>query len=703
MSAQTRIIRVVTYNIDADQGQKGNNYTLPQPGLITPYNSSIPYTTANLISGGVLEGIGEEIINGDPAQPIDILALEETTSNSVTITPIVNGLNTFYAHYGMSAGYSNSPYQALNWSTPQSGGGPSALIYNTNTLQLIASVPVDPPGGSGNLGSTYGEYREVVRYEFAPAGVTPTTTNEFYVYVSHYKASSGSSNDKARLGEASIIRSNEYLNLPVNARVLYVGDYNPDDGSGEPGYQTICSNGVPGIANSATGQGQGVDPLNIAWNPYTSAASNIPWGASSNWTGNNPSNLFMMSEKATALEWRDDLQVMTSNVYYDVAGGLQYVQGTYHGFGNNSTTPWGSSVNLSGNTALNDLDPVKTNATGLTAAVLLHDLTTATDHLPVVADYMLILGTTATPPSASFTASPTNGVAPLNVAFTDTSSGSPTSWSWNFGDTGTSTSQSPNHTYTTPGTYSVRLIASNSGGSSTNTQTNLITVLPPPPVASFTATPTNGAAPLTVSFTDASSGSITGWSWAFGDSGTSTSQSPSHQYINPGSYAVQEIVSGTGGSSNDTVVGLINVYAPYAWWQLNYFGSTNDPNGAAGNDSTGTGMSNTNKFLAGFNPTNPAAYLHILNVAVTNTTDMNIFYLGANGDSTYVPGIASRTNVLEYTTGAPDGSYSNDFVSTGQTNILSGGTGVGIVTNMVDAGGASNVPSRYYRIRVLVP
>ena len=34
---------------------------------------------------------------------------------------------------------------------------------------------------------------------------------------------------------------------------------------------------------------------------------------------------------------------------------------------------------------------------------------------------------------------------------------------------------------------------------------------------------------------------------------------------------------------------------------------------------------------------------------------------------------------------------------------VSGGTGVGLVTNMVDSGGATNKPSRYYRVRVLVP
>jgi len=97
----------------------------------------------------------------------------------------------------------------------------------------------------GNLGSASGEYREVMRYEFAPAGMTPTATNEFYVYVSHYKASTGATNEYRRNGEAKIIRNDEANNLPANARVLYVGDYNPDNNSGEPAYQTICSNSAP--------------------------------------------------------------------------------------------------------------------------------------------------------------------------------------------------------------------------------------------------------------------------------------------------------------------------------------------------------------------------------------------------------------------------------------------------------------------------
>jgi PKD repeat protein len=58
-------------------------------------------------------------------------------------------------------------------------------------------------------------------------------------------------------------------------------------------------------------------------------------------------------------------------------------------------------------------------------------------------------------PTASFTLTPAQGTAPLAVQFTDTSTGSPTSWLWTFGDGATSTSQNPSHTYASAGTYTV--------------------------------------------------------------------------------------------------------------------------------------------------------------------------------------------------------------------------------------------------------
>jgi PKD repeat protein len=91
-------------------------------------------------------------------------------------------------------------------------------------------------------------------------------------------------------------------------------------------------------------------------------------------------------------------------------------------------------------------------------------------------------GATPVPaPTASFTANPTSGQAPLAVAFTDTSTGSPTAWSWSFGDGQSSTAQNPTHTFTDPGTYNVRLTASNAGGSTSATRQITVGSVTPPP------------------------------------------------------------------------------------------------------------------------------------------------------------------------------------------------------------------------------
>lgn len=153
-------------------------------------------------------------------------------------------------------------------------------------------------------------------------------------------------------------------------------------------------------------------------------------------------------------------------------------------------------------------------------------------------------------PSADFSGSPASGIIPLNVDFTDSSSNTPTSWSWAFGDSGTSTDKNPSHQYTTIGTYTVSLTATNDAGTNTMTKTGYIVVNPPPaPIVSFFGTPLTGSLPLNVQFTDTSSNTPTSWSWIFGDSGTSTDQHPSHQYTNFGKYKVDLTAGNLGGSN----------------------------------------------------------------------------------------------------------------------------------------------------------
>lgn len=81
-------------------------------------------------------------------------------------------------------------------------------------------------------------------------------------------------------------------------------------------------------------------------------------------------------------------------------------------------------------------------------------------------------------------------------------------------------------------------------------------------VAGFSGTPTNGPAPLTVQFTDVSSGAPSSWYWDFGDRATDETQNPSHTYTNPGVYSVRLTVSGGGFSDSNVQIGYISVDAP---------------------------------------------------------------------------------------------------------------------------------------------
>ena len=164
---------------------------------------------------------------------------------------------------------------------------------------------------------------------------------------------------------------------------------------------------------------------------------------------------------------------------------------------------------------------------------------------------------TTSAPTANFTSTPTSGTAPLTVTFTDTSTGNITTWSWNFGDGTTSIAKNAAKTYTNPGSYTVGLTVTGPAGS--NTATRIISVTAAAPVANFTATPISGTAPLAVTFTNSSSGTVSGYSWSFGDGGTSTAPNPAYTYTKAGTYSVSLAATGLGGTNTKTQNGYITV------------------------------------------------------------------------------------------------------------------------------------------------
>ena len=157
------------------------------------------------------------------------------------------------------------------------------------------------------------------------------------------------------------------------------------------------------------------------------------------------------------------------------------------------------------------------------------------------------------PPVAKFKAA-ISLTDPFKVTCTDTSTNSPTSWEWDFGDGTTSTDQNPIHTYTTIGAYTIKLVVTNEGGSS-SAQVGIVIEIPDeppiaePPVASFLASRSSGTAPLPVIFTDTSIGSPSEWYWDFGDGTFSTDRHVSHTFTDGGTYEVTLSVSNDAGDS----------------------------------------------------------------------------------------------------------------------------------------------------------
>lgn len=157
----------------------------------------------------------------------------------------------------------------------------------------------------------------------------------------------------------------------------------------------------------------------------------------------------------------------------------------------------------------------------------------------------------------------------------------------------------------------------------------------------------------------------------------------------PNSNFTYTVSTDTPGQVNLVVGSAAPTLDAFAAWQLQYFGCTNCPQADGAADPYGKGISNTNQFLLGLNPTNSASVFRIL-WAVQQTTDVVIAWAAGGG----------RTNAVQTSAGDANGGYTTNFDDFSGLIILSGSGDV--TTNYTDSGGATNVPGRYYRVR-LVP
>jgi PKD repeat protein len=163
-------------------------------------------------------------------------------------------------------------------------------------------------------------------------------------------------------------------------------------------------------------------------------------------------------------------------------------------------------------------------------------------------------------PIAAFTQDVASGQVPLTVRFTNQSNGTISSMTWNFGDGQSSTETNPVHTFNSPGLYNVTLTVNGPGGSS-NVSRQINVQSQTAPVAAFTQDRTSGNAPLTIRFTNQSTGNITSLLWNFSDGTTSNQQNPEHVFNVAGTYNVFLTATGPGGTSSTTRQIVVNAVA----------------------------------------------------------------------------------------------------------------------------------------------
>lgn len=214
----------------------------------------------------------------------------------------------------------------------------------------------------------------------------------------------------------------------------------------------------------------------------------------------------------------------------------------------NTSTPTPTSVlwNFGDGTTSTALNPVKTyTATGSYTVKLKARLGNCFDSTTFSLNVY-------SKPTAAFTAIDRNAcMPPLTVSFNNTST-APANYLWDFGDGATSTDQNPIHTYTTYGSFRVKLIVTNfTGCSDSLVYNNYVKIIPPD--ARINNLPQSDCAPLTWTFssTISSPDPVVSYLWDLGDGTSSTLPNPTNTY-NTGIYDIKLIVTTISGCT-DTV------------------------------------------------------------------------------------------------------------------------------------------------------
>jgi len=298
----------------------------------------------------VLEAIGDASVNGI-AKPPDVLILQEMSYGHGAANAFVSALNALYG----GGTYARANQQQYEYNMPVN------VVYNTTTVALEDTY--------------YFKYstspRYTGRYRFGVAGYGDDA--DLYVYNTHYKAGTTTSDQNRRADEAWNIRINAD-DLPASAYIIYAGDYNArssyEDGYNnwpnlvENPYATIKAASMP---PGTSGNGVGVDPINRAgvWHDSTIFRDIHSQAPGSIYTSGGMDDRYDIQQVCTELSDGEGLSYIGPGVGDCTAG-----THSYHALGNNGSHNLNQSIST---------------GTGADPNVLAA-LETASDHLPVILD-----------------------------------------------------------------------------------------------------------------------------------------------------------------------------------------------------------------------------------------------------------------------------------------------------------------------------
>lgn len=367
-------MRIVNWNIEADLNSDSTG-TFAGTNYVAPSGSGLPSGGVGAITAA-LQAIGSLSLGdgaGSSGHPIDVLALEEVGANSsvststyTSVAPSATEMNAIVTALNNIYGANTYAYStAANSTSGGEGGGPNAIIYNTNTVSLVSATNI---GVASGYASPPGAFRAPMQFQFQPVGYSSAA--QFYVDVSHMKSGSSTADAQDRNAEAQELVATS----PVTsgAHVVSLGDLNITNGSSEATYQTMLTK----FADVG-------DPSDV-WADGSSSTTQYA---------------YLESEHGYDVEYRDDMQLVSPSATTNSGSpGIQYDSNSYTVLGNfGSPSLYGKNINSqTGTYTFAGLSPSQNateNANLLTAlggtesGANDNNDTAASDHLPIVADY----------------------------------------------------------------------------------------------------------------------------------------------------------------------------------------------------------------------------------------------------------------------------------------------------------------------------